>query len=150
VSDAYIGRAKAYKGLGEFEKSLEDFNWVIHFKPSEKNLNGRGILYIKMGKSASALEDFKEAIKLDPHYAASYFNLGNLLFNQQKHKEAVTFYTQAIQRKSSNPTYFYHRGLAHDNLNQYQEASKDLNHAASMGFHVDPKLLMRIRRESHR
>jgi tetratricopeptide (TPR) repeat protein len=50
-----------------------------------------------MGDEEKALADFDEAIRLDPHYAVSLFNRGNMWFNKSDYDRAIADYEQAVR-----------------------------------------------------
>ncbi|MEG3906557.1 tetratricopeptide repeat protein, partial [Microcoleus sp. w2-18aC4] len=49
------------------------------------------------GKSEEAIAAYRQAIQIDPNFAAAYENLGGALFLQGKPDEAIAAYRQAIQ-----------------------------------------------------
>ena len=52
---------------------------------------------LREGKLSQAIEDYKQAIKLDPNYSAAHYYLGLALLNQKRHAEAEAAYRQAIK-----------------------------------------------------
>ena len=61
------------------------------------------------GKDNEAIEQFADAIRLDPAFPDPHYSLGTLLANQQRLDEAIAHYTEALRLK---PTY----AEAHNNL----------------------------------
>ena len=49
----------------------------------------RGYCHLVLLDYVSAIQDFEEAIKLDPTYTTAYFNMGICLYNLNKKKEAI-------------------------------------------------------------
>ncbi|MCI0332437.1 MAG: serine/threonine-protein kinase [Planctomycetes bacterium] len=56
-----------------------------------------GALLEKSGKLAAAEAEFREAVRLKPDYASSYFRLGYNCLEQEKWQEAISVYEMAIQ-----------------------------------------------------
>ena len=63
-----------------------------------------------------------------------YFNRGVILQIKKNYKAAIRDYSQAIQIDPSNPKLFYNRAIAKMSLNQMEEALKDLEIAARLGY----------------
>ena len=40
-----------------------------------------------MGDVVSAMNDYSEAVKVDPTYSLAHFNMGNILFQQRHFKQ---------------------------------------------------------------
>jgi hypothetical protein len=73
--------------------------------------NNMGDVYAKEGNYEKAIEEFKRAIALKPHYADPYHNAGNIYEVTGRYQEAVAYYEQAIAR---NPELVItYRHLAH-------------------------------------
>lgn len=76
----YFGRARAYVQLEKHIEAIADYTRVIQFKDSSatvaRNLplvyHNRGLCYGLTGKSALAISDLTNAIKLRPDYASAY------------------------------------------------------------------------------
>ncbi|MBI4180145.1 tetratricopeptide repeat protein [bacterium] len=72
--------------------------------PAEARLrNNLGSAYAIQGKLNDALEQYGEAVRLDPHYDGAQFNLGNLLARQGKWAEAGERYTETLKLNPNHP-----------------------------------------------
>src|SRR5262249_24251497 len=92
-------------------------------------LNNRGIAYRNQGDYAHAIEDFNEAIKINPNDDKVLNNLGALYMNQGDYDHAIQSYDAAIKL---NPDYFIaikNRGAAYVNKGDYQRAMMDYDYA---------------------
>ena len=56
----------------------------------------RGYCHLVLLDYVSAIQDFEEAIKLDPTYTTAYFNMGICLYNLNKKKEAIYYYQKVL------------------------------------------------------
>ncbi len=81
---AYNNLALAYENLGDYEKALENFTCAID-SPAYKSAetlarlhNNRGACYQQMRRFKEALDDYQQAIQLDPNYSEPLDNLERL------------------------------------------------------------------------
>ena len=81
-----------------------------------------------------ALSDYNQAMNLGLSETGLYFNRGVILQIKKNYKAAIRDYSQAIQIDPSNPKLFYNRAIAKMSLNQMEEALKDLEIAARLGY----------------
>jgi len=54
--------------------------------------------------------------------AESYYTAGELLFNQQRYKEAITMFDSAIEINPNFKEAWGYKGVCHDQLGEYSEA----------------------------
>src|SRR5262249_55078260 len=83
----------------------------------------------------AAIAEYKEAIRLDPNYAAAHYNLGNALYAQNKRDEAIAAYRKAIELDPKSAP-------AHNKLGCALHAKRDLDGADSAykkALDLDPK-----------
>jgi Flp pilus assembly protein TadD len=55
------------------------------------------------GDLASAAENFRHALKIDPHSLAALNNLGIVLSREGKPAEAIPFYQEALKIRPADP-----------------------------------------------
>ncbi|ACI99313.1 tetratricopeptide repeat protein [Rhodospirillum centenum] len=94
----------------------------------------RGVLNLKRGRTADALADMNEAIRLTPDYGDAHFNLGNALFALGRYGEAAQAYGSAIALANSTMpdlTYF-NRAKAHERLGRADLARADYDQARAL------------------
>ncbi|MDI9356570.1 MAG: tetratricopeptide repeat protein, partial [Chitinophagaceae bacterium] len=78
---------------------------------------------------AGAIEDYTQAIRINPQYAEAYNNRGAAKRELQKYQEAIEDYTQAIRINDQYAIAFYNRGNAKDDLQEYAGAIEDYTQA---------------------
>lgn len=61
------------------------------------------------GRMQDAIEQYEEALRINPEYAEAHYNLGNIFFKEGKVSDAIGHYEQALR---INPEY----AVAHNNL----------------------------------
>jgi len=99
----------------------------------------RGNGYFKMGNYDQALQDYDEAIGLDPSNTAALYNRGNIKTAVGQYDKAVADYSKAIQL---NPTYaaaFNNRCFAYNAAGYYDLAENDCRRAINLDPKQNPK-----------
>jgi tetratricopeptide (TPR) repeat protein len=94
----------------------------------------RGNAYYNKQDYGRAIENFSEAIKLDPKYFQAYNYRGKTYSSRGENNYAITDFSQAIQL---NPVYvdaYNNRGLAYKAVGRKAEAIADFRKAQS----IDP------------
>src|SRR5579885_1860712 len=61
-----------------------------------------GLEYLKKGKPADAVIQFRNALKVDPRFAEAWTTLGQTLFSQRDYQDAYKSFNNAI---GANPNY---------------------------------------------
>jgi tetratricopeptide (TPR) repeat protein len=84
---------------------------------------------------AGAIEDYNEAIRLDPKYVAAYNNRGIAKSKLQDFVGAIKDYDEAIRLDPKNVNAHLVRGMAKDDMRDYAGAIKDYDEA----IRIDPK-----------
>ena len=95
-------------------------------------LNNRGIAYRNKGDYEHAIEDFNQAMQLNPNDDKVLNNLGAAYMNQGDYDRAIQNYDKAIRL---NPEYFIalkNRGAAYVNKGDYQRAMLDYDRALKL------------------
>lgn len=109
--------------------ALLDINAAIQVCKSALLLTNRGVIYQFMGDIVSAMNDYHEAVQIEPKYSLAHFNMGNILFQQRHFKQAVVSYTKAMGEKDNNDFVFLNRAIAFVMLRDTQSAIDDFSKA---------------------
>src|SRR5258705_849285 len=95
AAHAYNGRGIAYDMLGDYERSIADYDASIALDPNESStFNNRGFAYKLKGDLDRALPDYDKAIELDPRCAIAYINRGVAHYRDDI---AIEDFTRAIE-----------------------------------------------------
>ncbi|MBD2777451.1 serine protease [Iningainema tapete] len=99
--------------------------------------NNRGFFYKEQKKWELALDDYNQALRLNPKYILAYNNRGNLYVDQKKWDLALADFNQAIQFNPQDPLAYayYNRGRLYHNLEKWELALADYNQA----IQINPK-----------
>jgi tetratricopeptide (TPR) repeat protein len=79
------------------------------------------------------MEDFNEAIELDPQFDQPYFYRGNLKFGNKDYQGALADYNKAIELNPKFADAFSNRGNLYQKLNQLNNACADWHKAYDLG-----------------
>jgi tetratricopeptide (TPR) repeat protein len=89
--------------------------------------NNRGVAYRYKGEYERALEDYNEAIRLNPNDASHYNNRGIVYRMKGEYDRAISDYDEAIWLKSDYPAAFYNRAIAYTEKGEYDNALADFD-----------------------
>jgi tetratricopeptide (TPR) repeat protein len=87
--------------------------------------NNRGVAYKFKGEYDHALEDYNQAILLNPSFANAYNNRGVIYRLKGDYDHAIGDYDEAIWLDSSIPAVFYNRAIAYTEKQDYDHAIGD-------------------------
>jgi len=122
------------------------------------NYNNRGVLHFAAGNVDAALADFSEAVRLNDNLAIAHINRGNIYNLREEWEQAISAFNRAIEldiqprpsrvgetsesaesREASEARAVrelarahFHRGIAHENLEQLREAYIDYLRASEL------------------
>jgi tetratricopeptide (TPR) repeat protein len=91
-----------------------------------------GVLKFKKGDISGAIEEFLEAIRIDPSSRDSYFNLGEIYLQLEQFDKGIYYSTKAIECNSHDSRAYNNRGMGYGNTNQLQLAIQDFNQAIQL------------------
>lgn len=125
-SDYYLARAYLYKKLHQPNDAAEDYQHVIRLSVDAPNVrtetyNSCGVLYYEQGKFSEAIDAYRQALKNDPHYSLSYFNLGIVYGEQGNRPEALKNFQLAWEQLDAFPDNKLYAGIQLQKLGFTQE-----------------------------
>ncbi|MEW6455567.1 MAG: tetratricopeptide repeat protein [Acidobacteriota bacterium] len=132
---AYINIGDCYREKGEFEKAIENYNWAIEEAKKDettgkemtaKALAAIGECHMRKGDFSSAQTFFKQSIDTYPENEALAYNVGEIFFSNQKHDEAIQYFTLATKIKPDWGPAYYKLGLVYLNKADYEKAIENL------------------------
>ena len=138
---------------GRIEKTIEiraDLTLPIHFdlafretkegkEPKEArdatDYHSRGFSYFGKNQYDFAIDDFTNAIKLDPKFLAAFYNRGVAYFEMGQYDLSITDFTRAMELGLKGKGAYYIRGLAYSRNGQYDLSIEDF----SKIIEIDPQ-----------
>lgn len=82
-----------------------------------------------------AIDDYTQAIKLNPNLSGAYYNRGNTYSQLEKYQDAIADYTQALAINPNQPQVYYNRGNVQRKLGNYQKAIEDYTQSLRTNHH---------------
>jgi tetratricopeptide (TPR) repeat protein len=135
----YLGRTKYSEN--RFEEAINAFEQCL--KRSAKNVKAEenlGLAYAGLGRTEDAISAYKTAMAWQENALSKdawpYINMGDLLLDQNRTDEAVSYLRQATQISSENPKAHELLGKAYTRLNQLVLAQAELERAISLSPQV--------------
>ena len=89
----------------------------------------RGVFYQDKKDFVHAKEEYKRCIVKDRHYVDAYFNMGNILMQQDSAEKSMRQYAMVIRVDPRNPTAYYDRGVCYEVMDSMKQAIDDYRHA---------------------
>lgn len=136
-SDAHYLIATIYESMQKPKEALDAFAAIPGNDPLFRRAAlRRAFLLDESGHTQEAVTMLKQLAKKQPHPSDIYVTLGDILRNQQKYKEAASYYTLAIDElgtvKPQHWPLFYTRGISYERAGDWEKAETDLLRALSM------------------
>jgi regulator of sirC expression with transglutaminase-like and TPR domain len=94
-----------------------------------KSYYDSGEIFRSRGDYVTAIEEYSQAIRLDPNYVIAYVSRGNAYNGKKDYDRAVADYTQAIRLDPNYTWAYYNRGLAYTNKGDHDRAIADYTQA---------------------
>jgi tetratricopeptide (TPR) repeat protein len=103
--------------------------------------DNRGVAYRLKGEYDRALQDYEQAIRLNPSNANAYNNRGVVYRIKREYALAVSDYDEAIWLKKGDfPAAYYNRALAYADKGEYEKSLRDFD----IVIEVNPRSAMAL------
>ena len=93
---------------------------------ASRALSGLGELALKRGDFAAAQDAFRRVLDLSPEDAAAAYNVGEILFSNQKTDEAIPYFELAVKIRPDWPKAYNRLGLVYLNKGDFDKALESL------------------------
>ena len=118
--------------LKRYDEGLAAITQAIHLAPRAAWYVNRGNLYQDLQKYELALDEYNQAIEINPNYAMAYYNRGVLYYDQKKYELALADWNKAIELNPNFTDAYYNRGNLYFNQQKYELALADWNKAIEL------------------
>jgi len=92
----------------------------------------RGFAYDRKGQYDRAIEDYDQAIKLNPNFVLAFVDRGDAYNSKHEYDRAIQDLDQAIKLDPNFAPAFYNRGNAYDSELEYDRAVRDYDQAIKL------------------
>jgi lipoprotein NlpI len=99
----------------------------------------RGRAWSDKGQFERAIQDFDQAIRLDPNYADAFNNRGIAFSGKGDYDHAIENFDRAIALDPNFAIAIFNRGLAFQNLGRTAEVERDFARAKTSGPRLTPQ-----------
>ena len=131
---------EAYIDLGVIYHSRHNplainyYNNALNVQPNNiKALYNLAMFYQETKDYEKALEKYRMILQIEPQHKNVLYNMGWVyMVGQEKHEEALAFYTKAIETDSTYVEAIHDRGLCFESLKQYENARQDYMYALKL------------------
>ena len=117
---------------GVWNNSLSLWNDVVGKFPCAVAYNNRGLACKTGGDNDRAIQDYTQAIMLNPNYAVAYDNRGLAYKSEGDYDRAIHDYTQAIMLNPGYAMAYGNRGAAYHAKGDYDRAILDYTQAITL------------------
>jgi tetratricopeptide (TPR) repeat protein len=115
-----------------YPEAIRCFDQKLSLAPEPEAYIERGIARRKSGQFGPAIEDYDQAIRLNPGSAIAYFDRGNVYKDMGQDQDAIRDYTEAIRIDPSRVEAYGNRALCYLARHLFQLAVQDFNKVVEM------------------
>ena len=143
----YLVQGGVHLSEGKYDLAIENYTLAINIAPdSYVAFSQRGVAYKKAGDFVSAINDYKEAQKVDPGLAIKdgclFDNIANAYQRLGDFKIAISYHDKALKLSPNNPFIIYNRGLTRMEMKNYDGAFMDFQRSLELLPDGNPALLV--------
>ena len=92
----------------------------------------QGLSRYDLSQYGQAIQDFGEAIRLDPTVASTYYFRGLSHYNLDQYEQAIQDFHKAIRLDPKFTAAYQTRAMSHHRLGQYEQAIQDFSEAVCL------------------
>lgn len=133
-SNIYVNRGISFQSINKPAEALKDFNKAIELSPNYYAFVNRANFKLNSGDLKGAINDYSNAITLNPNDYRLYHNRGVAYFRNNQYKEAIADMDTEINLTSNNALAYYFRGMSKINLKMKDDGCSDLLLSGKLGF----------------
>ena len=131
----YLAEAGELIAQKRYDLALEFLNKAKEIEPNNALIyNDRGWIYLTVGKTKEAMDDFEKALTLDPGCTRALVNLGTTYQRLKRWKESKRYLEKASHLDPKNPAIYYLLGVSELELHENDNAKRHLKAA----LHLKP------------
>lgn len=130
LAELYEKDGKINLALDEYIRAVElnEKNYEMHYKVAS-------LLY-QLNRNDDAIIMLQDLLKIKPDYLDATLLLGNIFYDEERFKDAVSIYIVAIQYHPTEYELYYDMGMAYTRLNNFQKAKEYYQKAAILNSYL--------------
>ncbi|MEW6535670.1 MAG: tetratricopeptide repeat protein [Candidatus Auribacterota bacterium] len=119
---AYSNLASLYFDRGEYRKSIKYYIGCLMLRRTPQNHYNLGNAYRRIDDFQRAVEEYQQAIAIDPTFPEIYNNLGLTLIEMKRYTEAEEALNKALYYGQPDEYVLENLGLLYDHKGEYETA----------------------------
>ncbi len=134
---ALAALASAYESMKRYEKAIDVYNQIPTGSPLQLAIDIRKAFNLnELERVEDAKTLLEQVAAANPTSIKPYDALGNIMRARKRYKEAIVYYTKAIELidepKKKDWVYFYSRGTCYERIKKWKQAEADLKQALDL------------------
>lgn len=130
--EIYHNRGMAYAHMQNWRQALDDFTRAIKLSPHPSSYEQRGNVYAQIGDRQAARRDWEQALRMEPNRGTPLVNLAWLCVEERRFREAIDYYTRAINAEPTFAAAYVNRAKLYYELGDQARAFEDMQRAREL------------------
>ncbi|RPA69052.1 tetratricopeptide repeat protein [Cyclobacteriaceae bacterium YHN15] len=129
-AEYYFFRARVKSRLGDFNASLEDFDYLLKMDPFNPTyISDRAVVLHLLKRNEEAMEEFDRALNLEPNNAYRYSSRAYFKDRIGDLKGAIEDYEKAIEMDPEDAVAYNNKGLVEEKMGYMEKSKKSFEKA---------------------
>jgi len=126
-----LRRAYELQMTGDYQQAIEAYSRSIAAFPTAEAYTFRGWTYSFLGDYEHAIQDCRQAIRVDPDFGNPYNDIGAYLIEQEKWDDAIPWFEKAMAAKRYEARCYPHfnLGRVYEHQRKWEKAKKSYRQA---------------------
>lgn len=134
--NSYFGHkflAELYENQEKYIESIDEYVRAIEINTKDYNSYYKIAFFLKeLNKNEEAINMLNDLLKKKPDYLEASMLLGDILYVEERFKEATFVYSDALKYSPGNYDIYYNLGMVYTRLNDFQKAKEYYELAAEI------------------
>jgi tetratricopeptide (TPR) repeat protein len=131
-ASAYVVRGEIRLMKRDFDRAIADYDLALRLDRQSGAYRGRGFAWLGKKKLAQAIDDFNEAIRIEPEDPRSYYGRGYAWSAKKEYEKARIDFDDAIRLDALFSSAYVGRGHAWNSQKEYDKAIADFDDAVRL------------------
>jgi len=133
--EAYIRLAYILVGQGKYDEAISVYEKALQIHDRNAALwTGLGYAFSASRQTDKAYKAYFAAVACDPYFDVPCYNLGNMLFDAGKFREAQIMFLRCVAVEPRHADAFYNLALCYQHLHDFPNSKKYFQKAATIEF----------------
>ena len=126
-----------YEKEGNINIALDEYIRAIELKNDDFELHYKvASLLLEVGKREESIIMLQDLLKMKPDYLEATLLLGNVFYEDERFKEAVSIYMTGLRYNVTSYELYYNIAMAFTRLNDFPKAKEYYNRAAILNMYL--------------